>query len=171
MVSRPGGVTGAPGDALVSRDQLGCLAVFSADCPTVALASPQGVMGAVHSGWRGLVARVVEAAVSTMRELGATDVVAALGPCIHPECYRFSSSELDAVAHRLGPSVRSRAASGEPALDLDEAVRLAVVAAGAELVHRHPECTACSPAYFSHRAGGDHRRQALVVWRPGGDPS
>lgn len=166
VVSHAGECTGLAGDALVSGDSLGCLAVFSADCPTVALASPEGVMGAVHAGWRGLMEGVVQAAAKTMRGLGATDIRAALGPCIGPECYQFSSRELDQVVTRFGSSVRARTESGEAALDLGEMVRLATVAAGAELIHADSLCTACSSDYFSHRARADQGRQALVVWRP-----
>ncbi len=166
IVSYAGECTGMPGDALVSSDSLGCLAVFSADCPTVALASPEGVMGAVHAGWRGLMAGVVQAAAKTMRGLGATDIQGALGPCIGPECYQFSARELDEVVVRFGPSVRATTTSGQAALDLGEMVRLASVAADAELVPTGSSCTACSSDYFSHRARADQGRQALVVWRP-----
>lgn len=166
VLSSPGECAGLPGDALVTRDGQGCLAVFSADCPTVALASPEGVMGAVHAGWRGLMAGVVQAAVDAMRDLGATEVRAGLGPFIGPECYRFSAPELDDVVARFGPSARSTTASGQDGLDLGEVVRLATVAAGAQLVPTRPTCTACSSEYFSHRARADRSRQALVVWRP-----
>lgn len=165
IVRRPGEVAGLPGDALVSTDGGGCLAVFSADCPTLALACPEGVMAAVHAGWRGLMAGVVEAAVRTMRELGATSVRAAVGPHIGSECYSFSPSELDAAANRFGPTVRAVSASGHPALDLGEVVRLAAAAAGAEMAPASSPCTACSPEHFSHRARADQGRQALVVWR------
>src|SRR5674476_1670642 len=53
----------------------------------IALASAEGVCSAVHAGWRGLAAGVVEAAVTAMRDLGASDVTASLGPCIHAPCY------------------------------------------------------------------------------------
>src|SRR5674476_1670641 len=63
------------------------LCVLTADCAAIALASAEGVCSAVHAGWRGLVAGVVEAAVTAMRDLGASDVTASLGPCIHAPCY------------------------------------------------------------------------------------
>ena len=77
-------------DALVSAASSTALAVLTADCASIALGSPEGVFGAVHAGWRGLVDGVVERAVKAMRDNGATEVVAALGPCIGPECYEFS---------------------------------------------------------------------------------
>ena len=46
------------------------LCVLTADCAPMALASPEGVFGAVHAGWRGLVAGVVEAAVGRHADAG-----------------------------------------------------------------------------------------------------
>jgi YfiH family protein len=155
---------GAQGDALVSDHPAACLAVFTADCAPIALASPEGVVGAVHAGWRGLMAGVVGSAVGAMRALGASRIEGALGPCIHAECYEFSPADLDAVAADLGPIVRARTATGRPALDLPEAVRASLRAADVELVADEDVCTACSPAHFSYRARGERQRMALVVW-------
>ena len=166
VVDGPGKCAGDVGDALVSGDPGAALAVLTADCAPIALASDEGVIGAVHAGWRGLVAGVVAAAVSSMRELGSTDVIAALGPCIHAECYEFSESDLDAVAGVLGDDVRGVTSGGQPALDVPAAVRAALERAGARLVHDEDVCTACSPNHYSHRARGELERQAVVVWRP-----
>ena len=155
------------GDALVAGASGVGLAVLTADCASIALGSRQGVFGAVHAGWRGLVAGVVEQAIAGMEALGATEVVGALGPCIHPECYEFSGPDLDRVAARYGDGVRGRTSSGRPALDLPAAVAVALAAGGAR---QHPgvaACTGCSGGYFSHRARGDVGRQALVVWSAG----
>jgi YfiH family protein len=164
VVREPGDGGGGEGDALVSDHPACCLAVFTADCAPIALASPEGVLGAVHAGWRGLAAGVVASAAGAMRHLGATRIEAALGPCIHPECYEFSSEDLDRVADRLGPTVRGITTSGRPAFDLPRAVRASLRAADVELVVDEDICTACSPHHFSYRARGERQRMALVVW-------
>ncbi len=151
-------------DALVTAAPGTALCVLTADCAAIALASPEGVCGAVHAGWRGLVAGVVEAAASAMRDLGASDVTASLGPCIHGPCYEFSPSDLDTVAAVYGTSVRGTTTGGRPALDLVAAVAAAAAAAGARLVDDVDICTACGDRQFSHRARRDVGRQALVVW-------
>jgi YfiH family protein len=165
LVRRPGDGGGALADALVSDHPESCLAVFTADCPPIALASPEGVLGAVHAGWRGLLAGVVESAALAMRDLGASRIEAALGPCIHAECYEFSSADLDRAADRFGPTVRGVTAEGRPALDLPETVRVSLREADVELIADEDICTACSPAHFSYRARGERQRMALVVWR------
>ncbi len=152
------------GDALVSSGGRIGLVILTADCASVALGSPEGVLGAVHAGWRGLADGVVEQAVETMGTLGATEVVGAVGPCIHPGCYEFSESDLDRVAARLGDGARSRTASGRPALDIPAAVSAALRAAGVTELGGVDACTGCAGGYFSHRARGDGGRQALLVW-------
>ncbi len=98
---------GREGDALVSSLPGAPLAVFSADCALVGLASPQGVVGAVHAGWRGLLAGVIERAAATMREQGATDIAAVVGACIGPECYEFKAADLAPLVEAYGPSLAS----------------------------------------------------------------
>ena len=158
-------VAGEEGDALVTADRHTAVAVLTADCAPVALASPEGVVAAVHAGWAGLAAGVVGEAVAAMRALGATVVDAALGPCIHAECYEFGAPDLDRMATALGPHVRSKTAWGTPALDLPAAVAAAVHQAGASLVADVDHCTACGGGrWFSHRARREVERQAMLVW-------
>jgi YfiH family protein len=166
VVNRPGEHAGTSADAAVTA-HAGCrLAIRTADCAPVVLAS-DGAVGVVHAGWRGVLDGVVQAAVTKLRAIGGEGAVrAAIGPCIHAECYEFSPADLDAVAGRLGPTVRSSTATGRPALDVPAAVRAALADSGVELVHDADVCTACSPAHFSHRARADKERQAMVVWRP-----
>lgn len=154
-------------DALVTACRDVALAVKTADCAPVALASAEGVVAVAHAGWRGLADGVLAEAVAAMRRLGATGIRAALGPCIGAECYEFSQHDLDAVADRLGDGVRATTAAGRPALDLAGAVRNALDELGVELDFEAGACTACDGGgtrWFSHRARGDTQRQATVVW-------
>jgi hypothetical protein len=166
VVDGPGTGRGQEADAAVTTCAGAALAVLTADCPPVALSSPDGVVGIVHAGWRGLMAGVVEAAVSAMRALGAGEVSAALGPCIHPHAYRFSANDLAAVVSRFGAAVAARDDAGQPALDLPAAVGIALRRAGAVLVADAGTCTHCSPDHWSWRARADQGRQATVVWMP-----
>lgn len=159
-------IRGDDGDALVATSSDTALAILTADCAPVALASSEGVLAAVHVGWAGLVAGVVQTAVATMRELGATAIEAALGPCIHPECYEFGDAELDRIAGCLGPTVRAKTVSGVPALDLPAAVAAALAVSRVTLVSDSGVCTACAyDRHFSHRARAEVERQAMIVWK------
>jgi polyphenol oxidase len=90
-------------DALVTAEPGVVLAVMVADCVPIVLYDPVAhVLSCVHAGWRGTVARVSEAAVSTMRSLGARpeNIIAAMGPAIPPE--RYQVGEDVAIAARQG---------------------------------------------------------------------
>ncbi|HMC41136.1 MAG TPA: polyphenol oxidase family protein [Acidimicrobiales bacterium] len=165
-VDHPGGGFGEPADAAVSAVAGAALAVLTADCAPVALASPEGLFGVAHAGWKGLRAGVIEATVQSLRRLGATRVEAVLGPCIHPCCYAFGDEELMEIEARLGRHLRAADRDGRPALDLPAGVRAALHAAGASLVGEATDCTGCAGGLWSWRTGRTERRQATVVWRP-----
>ena len=155
---------GAPSDALVT-DRAGVpLLILVADCAPVALVAGS-VVAAVHVGWRGLAAGVIEATVQELRSLGSNAVRAIVGPCISSQHYEFSPVDLDRVASRGGPSVRARTASGEPALDLRAGVHSALARAGVSASTDVDICTYSSPDHFSHRRDGTTGRQALLVRR------
>jgi YfiH family protein len=166
VVTDPGGVQGGPGDALMTTRPGIVLAVFTADCAPVALASPEGVVAVAHAGWKGAEAGILEATVEVMRTHGATRIDAALGPCIRPCCYEFGPADLDRLAARFGPGVRGRTTAGRPSLDLPAAVAAALDRAGVAVVHDHGGCTSCTEGWFSHRARQETARQATVVVVP-----
>jgi hypothetical protein len=140
-------------DAAVSAESDAVLSVLTADCAPVALVAP-GVVGAVHAGWRGVLAGVLEAAVAEIRRRSDGPITAVLGPCIHPECYEFSAADLEPIAARLGPEVAGETAAGQLALDLPVAVALALTEAGVTDITDIGVCTACSADHFSHRRDG-----------------
>jgi purine-nucleoside/S-methyl-5'-thioadenosine phosphorylase / adenosine deaminase len=164
-VGSPGAGAGSRADAAVTAESGCALAVLTADCAPVALASPEGVLGAAHAGWAGLVAGVLERTVDTMAGLGASQVAALVGPCIEAGCYEFGPDDLDRVASAVGPEVRARTREGRPALDLAAGVRSSLARAGVDKVDVMGVCTACSPGYWSWRGRREQQRQAMVVWR------
>lgn len=158
VVNGPGDAAGSVADASVTRHKDAALSVLTADCAPIALASDDGAVGVVHAGWRGVLAGIVDAAVAAM---SPGRIVAAIGPCIHSECYEFGVDELS----RFDRSVRSTTSDGRPALDLPAAVRLVLDKAGVEVAFDADTCTACaSDRYFSYRARGEMERQAVVAY-------
>lgn len=152
------------GDALVTTATGLSLVVLVADCAPIALVAGDAV-AAVHCGWRGLTAGVVEAAVQAVRELDSSPVRAVVGPCISPAHYEFGAAELDRVADRLGPSVRGRTADGAAALDVRAGVHAALARVDVEDRTDVDVCTYKSADHFSHRRDGVTGRQALLVAR------
>lgn len=151
-------------DAIVTSSPATALGVLGADCALLGLASPEGIIGVAHAGWRGLLAGVVGATADKMRARGASRLEAVLSACVHEECYPFAASDLDRLAAALGDEVIGTASDGSPAFDLPAAVRGRLAAAEVELVAAAEGCTACSGEYFSFRRHHDAARHLLGVW-------
>lgn len=155
---------GGDADALVTAATDVSLVVLVADCAPIALVAGDTV-AAVHCGWRGLLAGVVEAAVEAVRRRGGEPIRAVVGPCISAAHYEFGADELEQVTRRLGPAVRARTDTGALALDLRAGVRAALAAAGVVERTDVDVCTYESPDHFSHRRDGVTGRQGLLVTR------
>jgi len=75
-------------DALVTTTPGLVISVLTADCTPVLLADAEaGVIGAAHAGWKGAITGVLASAARLMREHGATNIAAAIGPTIHQASY------------------------------------------------------------------------------------
>lgn len=155
--------SGQQGDALVTTAVGLPLAIETADCAPIALSAEEGVIAAVHAGWRGAVAGVLGSAAQAMRKLGATEIVAAVGPCIHSECYAFDADALQRLTTHYNDDVLSFTAEGTPALDLSAVIRHELTRADIALRYEDPSCTGCDARYFSFRKRQSPERQLMVV--------
>jgi len=93
------------GDALMS-DQAGILlSVRTADCLPVLLVDPRHrAVAAIHAGWRGALARIVEKAVGEMRRVYGSQpptLRAVLGPSIRACCYEVGPEVEEAFQGRF----------------------------------------------------------------------
>lgn len=142
------------GDGIVT-DRAGlALAVLVADCTPVLLADPvAGVVGAVHAGRPGMMARIVDRAVDRMAELGATNSVAIVGPSVCARCYEVPL-ELREEAAAVTPESRAVSWTGTPAIDVAAGV-VAQLRAREVPTTWVPGCTRESDRLFSYRR--DHR--------------
>src|SRR5687768_18451737 len=77
-------IVDADGQATAQRG--GAAMILTADCLPILLAN-EGAVAAVHAGWRGLAAGVVEEGVAALGELGTGTVTAAIGPAACGRCY------------------------------------------------------------------------------------
>jgi YfiH family protein len=140
-------------DALVSDRSDVVLMVRVADCVPVLLADTgTGVVGAAHAGRNGVATGVVEACVRAMRELGAEQVEAWVGPHVCGACYEVPAQLQHDVA-AIEPATRSTTSWGTPALDLGAGVAAQLGRLGVE-VHDVSRCTLESPDLYSHRRDG-----------------
>ena len=100
-------------DAAVCSAPGVAVAVVTADCVPILLAAPGArIVAAVHAGWRGLAAGVIEAALVALAAAGAAhgELVAAIGPHVGPCCYEVDEPVLARSARASGTlSTRRRA--------------------------------------------------------------
>jgi YfiH family protein len=87
-------------DAMITNQQNVLLAVASADCVPIVLADPEtGWIAAVHAGWRGTAARVLDAALDALAARGVRpeNLCAALGPSISRDRYEVGPEVVAAL--------------------------------------------------------------------------
>lgn len=154
---------GKHADAIVTNTPGLTISVQTADCAPIALVSNEGVVAAVHAGYKGLRDGIIERSRDQMRELGARGITAALGPYIHVECYEFGQSELDEFVNYWGASVQGETVEGAPAFNLPDAVAVECKRAGIDLAYVSEFCTGCSGQHFSYRKQKTAERQVMLV--------
>lgn len=149
-------------DGLVTTTPGIGLAMMGADCLPVLLAAP-GVVGAAHVGRPGLVKGVLAAVVALMREQGAEQITAVLGPGICGQCYEVPASMAGEVEKAV-PGSRCRTRQGTTGVDL-VAGSLAQLTALDVHATAVGGCTLEQPdRYYSYRRDGITGRHAGVVW-------
>ncbi|MEJ2106292.1 MAG: peptidoglycan editing factor PgeF [Acidiferrobacteraceae bacterium] len=158
-----------PGEADASyADRPGVVcAVLTADCLPVLLCDREGgAVAAVHAGWRGLVAGVVEAAVACFAA-GPDSLLVWLGPAIGP------------AAFEVGPEVRNRFLQADEGAsgafvegegdrwyaDLYVLARRRLARAGVQAVYGGGHCTFTEQErFYSFRRDGETGRMASLIW-------
>ncbi|MBT8399318.1 MAG: peptidoglycan editing factor PgeF [Rhodothermia bacterium] len=151
-VESPGVYSGF--DALITDVSDLAVAITAADCAVVLVAEEErGIVGAIHSGWRGTVSGIVVNTVEEMERRGADPkrMRAYVSPCISAE--RFEVGEEVAA---LFPSqfVVRRDEWRRPHIDLRDYISAQLISMGISLpnVEVSEECTYDHPDYFSYRA-------------------
>lgn len=142
-------------------------AVLTADCLPVLLCDRDGGrVAAVHAGWRGLLAGVIESAVRAMGVPGAR-LIAWLGPAIGPESFEVGG-EVRASFLEASPGAAGMFRPGRDdrwMADLYGLARLRLRAAGVVAVHGGGWCTLRDPArFYSYRRDGATGRMATLIW-------
>jgi YfiH family protein len=157
---------GADADASFTRMPGAVCAVLTADCLPVLLCDAAGTaVAAVHAGWRGLAAGVIDSAVTALG-VPARELIAWLGPAIGPEAYEVDEDVRAAFA--AGDPVTAAAfhPRGDKWLcDLYALARRRLAALGVERVFGGDLCTfSDSRRFYSYRRDGRTGRMATLIW-------
>ncbi|MBN2885856.1 MAG: peptidoglycan editing factor PgeF [Chromatiaceae bacterium] len=159
-------------DALVSTRAGEVCAVLTADCLPLLLCDRAGTrVGAVHAGWRGLAAGVIERA---LERLGApsAEVLAWLGPAIGPAAFEVGD-EVRAVFMRADTAAEAafERICGRWHANLFTLARLRLARWGLTHIYGGEDCTWSQPQrFFSYRRDGVTGRMASLIWlHPGAE--
>ena len=124
-------------DAMITAEPGICLLIMAADCvPTLLFDPVRRVVGAVHAGWRGTVARLTYDVVHQMYDIygcNPADVMATIGPSIGPDDYEVGDEVVGAVQAAFPdtwPLQIHLPPGGRAHFDLWESNRLQLVEAG-----------------------------------------
>jgi YfiH family protein len=154
-------------DAAVAATPGHVCAVLTADCLPLLLCDTGGsVVGAVHAGWRGLAAGVVESAVAAMA-LPGTRLMAWLGPAIGPAVYEVGSEMMAAftVSDPGAAGAFTPKGGGKWLCDLYGLARRRLAALGVTRVYGGDFCTYSNRnRFYSYRRDGATGRMASLIW-------
>jgi YfiH family protein len=142
-------------------------AVLTADCLPVLLCNAAGTrVAAVHAGWRGLAAGVIEAAMERFDEPGDS-LLAWLGPAIGPDAFE------------VGPEVREQFLKQDPECegafrpgrndrwmaDIYELARIRLGRFNPAFIGGGDYCTVTDETrFYSYRRDGVTGRMATLIW-------
>ncbi|BAH38594.1 hypothetical protein GAU_1552 [Gemmatimonas aurantiaca T-27] len=136
------------------------LAVTIADCTPVLIGHPRGAVAALHAGWRGTAARILDVGLDLLESLGfpSQECEVYLGPAICGACYEVGPEVLEAIT--------GQPASAKGQLDVRAVLAAQAAARGVVRVTSDAACTRCDRTrFFSHRGGDAGRQLGIVAWR------
>lgn len=157
-------------DASVATTAGVVCAIQTADClPVLFCDEASRVVGAAHAGWRGLAHGVLENTVARMRELGAGDMLAWLGPAIGPRRFEVGQDVFDAFVGRNAAMAAAfspfRDRPGKYLADIYQLARSRLAKVGVERVSGGDFCTVGDPGrFFSYRRDRATGRMATLIW-------
>jgi YfiH family protein len=160
--------SGCEGDACYTDRIAEVCAVMTADCLPLLVCNRNGTeIAAIHAGWRGLFAGVIEAAISSF-DSTPDELLVWLGVAIGPAHFevgeevrrQFIGEDRRAIA-AFRPSNRS----GRWLADIYQLARLRLQRQGVEQIYGGGLCSyADAERFFSYRRDGVTGRMASLIW-------
>lgn len=157
-------------DASYTQQSNQVCVVMTADCLPILITNKAGTeVAAIHAGWQGLAAGVIENTLSALTSKPG-DLIIWIGPSIHQENYEVgadfyatfaethSQQELDAAFKPFAQKWRADV----PLLAVQRLTRFGV---NRHDIYLSNECTYAHPErYFSYRRDGVTGRMASLIW-------
>lgn len=144
--------------------------VMTADCLPVLFCDAAGQhVAAAHAGWRGLAAGVLQNTVQAMRQRGAQEIHAWLGPAIGPQHFEVGEDVRQAFQSQFSSDIIAlafRASSPQKYLaDIFVLARAALQQVGVDHIFGGGLCTVTHHAdFYSYRRDKVTGRMASLIW-------
>jgi YfiH family protein len=150
---------GVEADGSFSNSSRHLLSILTADCLPILLYRPDGVVAAVHAGWRGLFNGIIPEAMRFVPDAS----IAVIGPAIGQCCYEVSEDLGNDFAAKFGEHLVDRKKT-KPHLDLIGAAIQQLASGGVKDIEAAHLCTRCHPdLFFSFRRDGSSGRQMSFI--------
>lgn len=148
--------------AYTQAHEVGCI-VMTADCLPVLLWSDDGrEIAAVHAGWRGLAAGILEKAMGRF-EAQTASVHAWVGPCISQRYFEVGQNVIDTFDESEGNFFKPHT-EDKWFCDLQGIAIQQLTQLGTENIQRDERCTYHnSTTFYSHRRQNPTGRQAFGI--------
>lgn len=157
-------------------DTVNPIGVKAADCVPILLAKKDGSMvAALHAGWRGTQAKIVEKFALSLAGQGEklSDWVGAIGPAVGGCCYQVSEELIEDFIKTFPEMEADLITPANRKLDLQAVNAFEMNRLGISALDIIEECTYCSmdklkgPMFHSYRREGEGTRQWSVISRVG----
>lgn len=154
-------------DAAVTRRRGTVAVVMTADCLPILLCNRNGdEVAAVHAGWRGLRAGVIQATLATMKSAN-NQLLAWIGPGISQPCFEVGEEVRTAFIDSMPAAADYFSANreGHYLCDLAGLARQVLNAQGVNSVAVDPHCSyRNSELLYSYRREAVTGRMASLIW-------
>lgn len=161
-------------DAAITTQSNRVLAIMTADCLPVVLASTDGkALGVAHAGWRGLAAGVLEHTVSALRNRmpDSTQWRAWVGPAIGQRHFEVGADVFAAFVHNDDESAvyfAEKVPGTKWLADLPSLARHRLRKAGVGNIELSGYCTYSEPdMFYSYRRNAHTGRLVTLAWLRG----
>jgi len=167
---------GIEADAIMTNQTGVMIGVTVADCVPILLFDPvKKVIAVIHAGWQGTAARITAQTVQGICKVfgsRASNIKAAIGPCINPCCYEVDQPVKDGFKDHgdAWSAIAEPAGTGKWRLDMALANRMQLEDAGLSTasIQTSGNCVCCQKElFFSYRrdAGETGRQMGFIMLR------
>jgi len=154
-------------DAIISQQNNHICTIMTADCLPLLLCNKQGdTVAAIHAGWRGLAAGIIEKTIAEFR-CAPQDILVWLGPAIGPTQFEVGPDVYQTFTRHSAKAIQAfqQTDATHYLADIYLLARQRLIALGVSAIFGGDLCTASDKQhFFSYRRDNVTGRMASMIW-------